>query len=198
MLSLYRPGTGPWHRMPAGPKTLLLLLLVLAVSLLPGTWLSCAVSAGLGLLCYAVPGTGWGQLARQVWALRLLVVMSFVGQVIFLGPEAATIGTVRIVSAVVLAALLALTTPVTALLEVFERALAPLRVIGRDPGRAALLLVVAFGAVPTLIRLAHQVREAQRARGAGGGIRFFVVPFLVLALKHADELGEALTARGVR
>lgn len=198
MLSLYRPGTGPWHRMPAGRKTLLLLVLVLTVSLLPATWLACAVSAGLGLLCYAVPGTGWAQLARQIWALRLLVVMSFVGQVIFLGLEAATIGTVRIVSAVVLAALLALTTPVTALLGVFERALAPLRVIGRDPGRAALLLVVALGAVPTLIRLARQVRQAQRARGAGGGIRFFVVPFLVVALKHADELGEALTARGVR
>jgi energy-coupling factor transporter transmembrane protein EcfT len=26
----------------------------------------------------------------------------------------------------------------------------------------------------------------------------FVVPFLVVSLKHADELGEALTARGVR
>jgi biotin transport system permease protein len=118
--------------------------------------------------------------------------------VIFLGLEAATIGTVRITVAVVLAALLALTTPVTTLLEVFERALSPLRVVGRDPSRAALLLVVAFGAVPTLVRLAHQVREAQRARGAGRSIRAFATPFLVLALKHADELGDALTARGVR
>lgn len=198
MLSLYRPGDGPWHRMPAGRKTLLLLALVLAVSLLPGTWLSCAVAAGLTLLCYAAPGTGWMRLGRQIWALRLLVAMSFVGQVIFLGLATATIGTVRITAAVVLAALLALTTPVTALWEVFERALSPLRILGRDPSRAALLLVVAFGAVPTLIRLAHQVREAQRARGAGRGIRSFVVPYLILALKHADELGDALTARGVR
>ncbi|MDQ1203977.1 CbiQ family ECF transporter T component [Microbacterium sp. SORGH_AS_0862] len=198
MLSLYRPGDGPWHRMPAGRKTLLLLALVLGVSLLPATWLSCAVAAGLTLLCYAAPGTGWTRLAHQIWVLRLLVAMSFVGQVIFLGLEAATIGTVRITAAVVLAALLALTTSVTALWEVFERALSPLRLLGRDPSRAALLLVVAFGAVPTLVRLAHQVREAQRARGAGRGIRSFVVPFLILALKHADELGDALTARGVR
>ncbi|MDY0830617.1 energy-coupling factor transporter transmembrane protein EcfT [Microbacterium sp. BG28] len=198
MLSLYRPGAGPWHRMPAGRKTLLLLALVLGVSILPATWPSCAVAAGLTLLCYAAPGVGWVRLARQMWALRLLVVMSFIGQAIFLGLQAATIGTVRITAAVALAALLALTTPVTALWEVFERALSPLRVIGRDPNRAALLLVVAFGAVPTLIRLAHQVREAQRARGAGRGIRPFAVPFLVLALKHADDVGEALTARGVR
>ncbi|UIN29625.1 energy-coupling factor transporter transmembrane component T family protein [Microbacterium binotii] len=198
MLSLYRPGTGPWHRMPAGRKTLLLLALVLGVSLLPATWLSCAVAAALVLLCYATPGAGWAQLGRQIWSLRLLVLMSFLGQAIFLGLETATIGTVRITAAIVLAALLALTTPVTALWEVFERALSPLRVIGRDPRRAALLLVVAFGAVPTLIRLAQQVREAQRARGAGRSIRAFAVPYLVLALKHADELGDALTARGVR
>lgn len=198
MLSLSRPGTGPWHRMQAGRKVLLLLVLVLLVSLLPATWICSAVAVGICLLCYAAPDIGWGQLARQVWALRLLVVLSFVGQAVFLGLEAATIGTIRITAAVVLAALLALTTPVTALLEVFERAMAPLRLVGRDPGRAALLLVVAFGAVPTLIRLAQQVREAQRARGAGRGIRPFAVPFLVLALKHADELGDALTARGVR
>ncbi len=31
MLRLYRPGNGPWHRMPAGPKATLLILIVLAV-----------------------------------------------------------------------------------------------------------------------------------------------------------------------
>ena len=52
--------------------------------------------------------------------------------------------------------------------------------------------------MPVLARLAAGVREAQRARGARAGIVTFVVPFLVVSLKHADELGEALTARGVR
>jgi len=101
------------------------------------------------------------------------------------------------VAAVALAGLLASTTPVTALLDVAERALGPLRVIGVDAARAALLLVVALGTVPTLARLAGEVRAAQRARGARG-IRVFAVPFLVLALRHADDLGDALTARGVR
>ena len=48
------------------------------------------------------------------------------------------------------------------------------------------------------LSLAGDVRDAQRARGGRGGIRTSVVPFLVLALKHADDLGDALTARGVR
>ncbi|MFJ6679921.1 energy-coupling factor transporter transmembrane component T family protein [Microbacterium sp. NPDC091382] len=197
MLTLYRPGTGPWHRMPAGPKTLVLLLLVLGVSLLPSTWPAAVVAAGACIVCYLVPGVGPAQLARQVWTLRWLIAVAFGIPCIFLGVEAATVGTVRIVAAVSLAGLLALTTPVAALLDTAERALVPLRVFGVDAGRVALLLVVALGTVPTLARLAREVRDAQRARGARG-IRVFVVPFLVLALRHADDLGDALTARGVR
>ncbi|MCM3695748.1 energy-coupling factor transporter transmembrane component T [Microbacterium oleivorans] len=197
MLTAYRPGRGPWHRMPAAPKTVLLLVLVLAVSLLPTAWPAAAIAAGACLACYASPGVGVRELARQVWALRWLVVVAFGIPCIFLGAEAALVGTVRIVAAVALAGLLALTTPVAALLDVVERALQPLRHLGVDADRAALLLVVALGTVPTLARLAQEVRSAQRARGARG-IRGFVVPFLVLALRHADDLGDALTARGVR
>ncbi|WP_065569899.1 energy-coupling factor transporter transmembrane component T family protein [Microbacterium oleivorans] len=197
MLTIYRPGTGPWHRMPAGPKALALLLLVFGVSLLPSAWPAAAVAAGACVACYLIPGVGMAELGRQVWALRWLVVVAFGLPCIFLGVEAAAVGTVRIVAAVSLAALLALTTPVAALLDVVERASAPLRVLGVDGARVALLLVVALGTVPTLARLAREVRDAQRARGARG-IRVFVVPFLVLALRHADDLGDALTARGVR
>ncbi|WP_413354137.1 CbiQ family ECF transporter T component [Microbacterium sp. 1P06AB] len=197
MLSLYRPGTGPWHRMPPGPKALILLLLVLGVSLLPTAWPSAVVAVGVCVLCYVVPDVGMRELGRQVWALRWLVVVAFGIPCIFLGVEAATVGTARIVAAVALAGLLALTTPVAALLDVVERALGPLRIVGVDASRVALLLVVALGTVPTLARLAREVRDAQRARGARG-IRVFVVPFLVLALRHADDLGDALTARGVR
>lgn len=197
MLTAYRPAAGPWHRLPAGPKTALVLLLVLAVSLLPTAWPAAVIAAGLCVACYAVPGVGLRELARQVWALRWLVVVAFGIPCIFLGVEAALVGTIRIVAAVALAGLLASTTPVSALLDVIERALRPLRVVGVDADRAALLLVVALGTVPTLTRLAREVRTAQQARGARG-IRVFVVPFLVLALRHADDLGDALTARGVR
>jgi biotin transport system permease protein len=87
---------------------------------------------------------------------------------------------------------------VTALLEAVERGLGPLRRIGLDPQRAALMLTVTLTTVPVLARLARDVRDAQRARGSRGSIRGFAVPFLVLASKHAFELGDALSARGVR
>ena len=85
-----------------------------------------------------------------------------------------------------------------ALLDAIERGMGPLARIRIDPQRVALLLTVTLSTLPVLARLAHDVREAQRARGGRASLRLFAVPFLVVALKHADQLGDALTARGVR
>ncbi|MDN4597293.1 CbiQ family ECF transporter T component [Leifsonia virtsii] len=203
MLSLYRPGDGILHRMPAGPKLLLLLALVLAVSLLPSWWWSAAVAAGVVVVVYACAGLGDGllgmrELARQTLALRWLIVITLGLQSILLGPEAAVANTARVTAAVLLAGLVSLTTRLTDLLDAVERGLRPLDRLGLDSERAAVLLTVTLTTVPVVARLAGDVREAQRARGARPGLRFFAVPFLILSLKHADQLGEALAARGVR
>jgi biotin transport system permease protein len=203
MLSLYRPGDGVLHRMPAGPKLVLLLVLVLAVSLLPSHWWAAAVAAGVVVLVYACAGLrdgmlGMRELARQTLALRWLIVVTLALQLVFLGPEAAVANTTRVTAAVLLAGLLSLTTRVTDLLDAVERGLRPLDRLRFDAERAAVLLTVTITTVPVLARLAGDVREAQRARGVRPGVRFFAVPFLILSLKHADQLGEALSARGVR
>ena len=198
MLTVYRPGDGLLHRMPAGPKALLLLAIVLGVSLLPSVWWSAAVVAGVTVVAYALAGLGMRELGRQLVAVRWVVVITLAGQLLFLTPEAAVANTSRVLAAILLAGLLTLTTRVTDLLDAVERMLAPFRRLGLDPQRVALLLTVTLTTVPVLARLASGVREAQRARGARAGIVTFVVPFLVVSLKHADELGEALTARGVR
>ncbi len=200
MLTLYRPGDGWLHRMRTGPKILLLLAGVLGISLLPAEWWAAGVAAGGCLLAYAVArlGDGMRELGRQMMAVRWVVAVMLVGQLLFLGPEQAVTNTTRVVAAMLIAGLLVLTTRVSALLDAVERGLHPLRRFHVDPQRVALLLTVTLSTVPVLARLAHEVRDAQRVRGARASLRFFVVPFLVVALKHADELGDALTARGVR
>ncbi|MDN4616284.1 energy-coupling factor transporter transmembrane component T [Leifsonia sp. F6_8S_P_1B] len=198
MLTLYRPGDGLLHRMPAGPKLLLVLAVVLAVSLLPSAWWAAAVATVVAVACYLIAGVGLAELGRQVLAVRWLIVVTLGFQLIFLGVEAAVANTARVTAAVVLAGLLVLTTRVTDLLDAVERGLAPLQRLRVDPQRVALLLTVTLGTVPVLARLAGEVREAQRARGGRASLRAFAVPFLVLALKHADQLGDALSARGVR
>lgn len=200
MLSLYRPGDSLLHRMPAGPKLVLLVALVLAVSLLPTAPWAAAVAVSVCVVAYLFAGgmPGLGLWAQQAWALKWVLAFMLIGQLVFLGPVPAVLNTARVGAAVLLAALLALTTRVTALLDALERGLAPLTLVRVDPTRVALMLTVTVSTLPVLGRIAHDVREAQRARGARPGVRTFAVPYLVMALKHADELGDALAARGVR
>jgi biotin transport system permease protein len=49
--------------------------------------------------------------------------------------------------------------------------------------------------LPVVADLARRVREAHQARGVRIGYRA-VVPILVLALRHADDVADALSARG--
>lgn len=198
MLTLYRPGDGPWHRLSAGPKALGLMLIVLGVSVLPSSWWGAVVTAGLCMGCYAVRGVGVRDLLRQVVTIRWILLVTLAGQLVFLGPEDAVANTVRVCVAVVISGLLTLTTPVSELLDMLERALRPLGWLRLDPQRAALVIAVTVSTLPVLARLEREVREAQRARGGGRSLRLFAIPYLVVALKHADALGDALTARGVR
>ncbi|WP_314137966.1 energy-coupling factor transporter transmembrane protein EcfT [uncultured Plantibacter sp.] len=198
MITLYRPGSGWLHRAPAGPKALGILVVVLAISLLPTSWWTAGIATTATVLAYLVSGLGLGELGRQLLLIRWIITITVAGQLLFLDVESAVSNTSRIVAAILLAALLVLSTRVADLLDAFERVLQPLGRFGVDPSRIALMLAVAINTVPILARLATSVREAQRARGAGSNLVTFVVPFLVVSLKHADELGEALTARGVR
>ncbi|GAB3406964.1 energy-coupling factor transporter transmembrane protein EcfT [Schumannella luteola] len=201
MISLYRAGTSPLHRAPAGLKLVLLALLGIGFSLMPRQPIGLGLAlAGGGLLLvvalFALGGLAGRPLLRQLWSTRWIVMAMAVTQLIFLTPGDAAVNTVRVVAIVLLAGLLSLTTRSSDLLSALETALGPLRRIGVDPGRVGLTLSLAITMVPVIGALAQRVREAQRARGVRLGFRA-VVPLLVLALRHADDVADALTARGV-
>lgn len=202
MLSLYRPGDGWMHRMPAGPKLALLSLVALVLAALPSEWAALPIAAGVPVALFLGAGmgviAGGRELARQAWALRWIVAVTAVGQLVFLGPEPAALNTARVVSALLVVGLLPLTTRVSAMLDAIERGVTPLSRIGVDPVRAALLLTVTLTTIPVLARLAGDVRDAQRARGLRPSLGRSALPFLVVALRHADDLGDALAARGIR
>ncbi|MFD2338881.1 CbiQ family ECF transporter T component [Clavibacter michiganensis subsp. tessellarius] len=194
---------GRLARMPTGPKLVLVAAVVLGVSLLPSTWAGAVAATGIAVVAYAVAGLGDGAiglraLGRQVRATRWILLFTLVTQLVLLGVEPAVSNTARIAAAIALPGLLMLTTSTTALLDAVERGLRPAGRLGLDSERVALLLAVTVSTVPVLARLARDVRDAQRARGGRAGITTSVVPFLVVALKHADDLGDALAARGVR
>ena len=115
----------------------------------------------------------------------------------FAGWQRASVIVGVLLALVLLANLVTLTTRTSDLLDVVVRVCGPLRRVGVDPERVGLMLQLAIRAVPLVIDLGHRVRSAQHARGLTASPRAFAVPLIVGAMRRADELGDALAARGL-
>ena len=197
MIVLYRPGTSLLHRMPAGAKVLVFAALVLAIALTANSVWTLPTAGILAISLYLMAGLGMPTLLRQLYAARWIALVMLVTQVFFMPVLAAVSNTSRVLVVIVLAALITLTTRVPALLDATERVLAPLRRFGVNPAGIGLVLALTITAIPVIGGFAADIREAQRARGAPVRLQTFVVPLLVMSLKHSDELADALTARGI-
>ncbi|MFF1541740.1 CbiQ family ECF transporter T component [Microbacterium sp. NPDC058269] len=196
VIALYRPGTGALHRAPAGFKLAVLAAGALVLSLYPHDPLSIAVSLAVVGGLYGVSGLPVRVLVTETWRLRWLILVLAAALLIFVSPVAAWISTGRVVAVLLLASLLTLTTRMSDLLDVLHRLIRPLRRVGVDPEAVALTISLTLTMIPVIAGFAARVREAEQARDVRLGIRT-VVPLLVLALKHADEVGDALAARGM-
>lgn len=194
-IGLYRPGDSLLHRCPAGLK-LLLLLGAGAGSLLIDTPRQTAAALVVVLAGYALARIPLRVIGTAIRPLLWVIVPLSVFQTIVVGWERAAVITGVIVALVLLANLVTLTTMTTALIDVVVRVCAPLRRLGVDPERIGLLLNLAIRAVPLMAELAGRLVEAQQARGRRVSVRTMAVPFVVGALRQADELGDALAARG--
>lgn len=197
MITLYRPGDSLVHRTPAGVKLLALMIAALAVALAPRTLWVPATLGALAAVLYLVAQLGLGEFARQWWAAKWLLLAIGVTLLIFDGWQPAAFAVLRVGAVLVLAALITLTTTTTAMLDALSRGLAPLRLIRINPDRVALTMSLALAAIPVIAAFARTIDEAQAARGTRRSIRAYAVPLLVMTLKHADELADAMTARGV-
>lgn len=190
------PGSSVLHRLPAGVKLVALLLGGASTVVLDRP-----EQVGIGLLVvlglYSTARLPMRTLVRQLRPVVWLLLLVGAFHVAANGWRRASVVTGLIVLLVLLAGLVTLTTPTTALLDAVVRVLRPLRRLGVDSERVALLLALGIRAVPVVVALTEEVRDAQRARGLTASPRAFAVPLVIRALRHADELGEALAARGV-
>lgn len=190
-LGLYHPGTSVLHRCPAGPKLLGLLICLLLTMRYPLYALVPTVAL------YALARIPWRLAWAQIRPLWAIVLMTAVFQVLTADPLVAARIVAGLAISVALAGLVTLTTKVSVMLDVFATVVRPLRHIGIEPDRVALLLALTIRCVPLLVDIVRSVREAQIARGARRNPLALAVPVIIRALRSADALGEALTARGL-
>jgi len=195
VIALYLPGTSLLHRVRAGIKLLGLVVLALLISLWPHTAITVALTGALVIGLYAGALYPPTVLLRQLWLAKWIIVLMVATQLVFLTPWDAMVNTVRVAAIVLLAGLLTLTTRSEELLDALEAGLRPLAPWGVDARRVGVTLSLTISMLPVIADLARRVREAQRARGVRIGYHA-VVPILVLALRHADDVADALSARG--
>jgi biotin transport system permease protein len=195
-LGLYVPGDSFLHRAPAGAKLLVLLVFGVATVFLnqwPGVTVALVVVLGL----YAWARIGWRMLFAQIRPLWALLLFVAVFHTWVSGPVRAYEVLGALIALVLAAALVTLTSPVSAMVDAVVAAARPLRRLGADPERIGLMLTLGIRCVPLMAVLVREVSEAQWARGAQRSVRAFAVPLIVRALRQADALGESLVARGV-
>ncbi|WP_040778190.1 energy-coupling factor transporter transmembrane component T family protein [Nocardia pneumoniae] len=197
MIGVYRPGDSPLHRMPAGPKLVLLLVAIVAASVFVRSPLQVLIAAVVVAGLFALARIPWRIVLAQLRPLVWMVALIAVFQVLITSPARAVVVCGVLVISVALAALVTLTTRVKDLLDAVTRGLGPLRRLGVDPERIGLLLALAIRCVPLLAGIVHDVAEARRARGLQWSMTALVTPTLVRALRTADAMGDALAARGV-
>ncbi|CAD5997972.1 energy-coupling factor transporter transmembrane protein EcfT [Agreia sp. COWG] len=197
MISMYRSGTSLVHRLPTGIK----LISFLGVSLVIATTVTnpwhIVAALTFVMAAYALAGLDVRVMTDQVLAVRWVILFMLVPQLLFLPAHVAVTNTARVALIVVLAALFSITTRIPDLLDAAERALAPLRRFGVRPESVALTFALTITSVPVLAGFASTIRDAQRARGIPAHRVSFAVPLLIMSLRHADDLADAISARGI-
>lgn len=151
-----------------------------------------AVVVALYVLARVPPSTA----LRQLRYAAILLGAIFVAQGFLVGWPQALVMLMRFAALLPAAALVSATTRTMDMIDAFRTLLRPLALIGVDPGRIGMTLTLAIRFIPAVIQVTEEVREAQRARGGGAGIVQLATPVVVRLLKMADNVAEAIDARG--
>lgn len=124
------------------------------------------------------------------------------------GLQMALLMAARLILLIVGTSLLTLTSSPIRLTDGIEKAFSPLKRLGFPAHELAMMMTIALRFIPTLLEETDKIMKAQQARGAdfeSGNILKrakslipLLVPLFIAAFKRADELANAMEARGYR
>ncbi|WP_051298459.1 energy-coupling factor transporter transmembrane component T family protein [Arthrobacter castelli] len=196
LLGSYTPGDSPVHRAPLWLKftgVVLASALVLTVQQLPVT---AVVLLGVISTCL-LAGLKLTTALRPVLTMAPVLLVLGAYQWWLHDPVVAAVVVLNILSCVLAARLIPLTTPGQRLLDGMVSAAKPFRLLGADPERFGLTLSLMIRSIPYLLGSVSDVRDAARARGLERSPRALLVPVVINAVAYAKHTGEALAARGL-
>nr|WP_216863301.1 energy-coupling factor transporter transmembrane protein EcfT [Roseibium litorale] len=189
------PGRSWCHRLPAWLKLTGLAVVSMAVFPIKDIpVLSAVLVLVLGL--YASLGTrGLGEL-RALRPMALMLAMIFALHAITGDIWEGIVSVERLAALVLLANLVTITTRMDDMLQAVMRLFAPLGWFGFSPRKPALAVTLVLRFAPVLLGVYSSLREAYQARTGKRGSWRLMGPFMLQSLAMADNVAEALTARG--
>lgn len=144
----------------------------------------------------------------SMWYVRVdtLKISDFNFDVYTEGVEKACFVFVRIVLMIGITSLLTLSTMTTDINNGIESLLSPLKLIKINPGIFAMLISLTLRFIPTLMIESTKIMNAQASRGVDfseGNLKdkvnqiiSLLIPMFVISFKRAEELSDAMEARG--
>ena len=194
MIALYVPGHSPVHRLPVGSKLLAYLIGSAALALIHSPWvLAASLLVVVGL--YGLARLPLNAALMTLRPLLPLIGIIFLAQVALSGWIPATTTVLRIACFILLAALVTLTSPLSAMIDAITRAARPLGRFGLSAPKLGLAIALTMRFIPAL---AHDWRGVESARAARGAVRpsFLGVGALILRiLCMTNALGDAIASR---
>ena len=219
-LGQYIPGDSLVHRLDPRVKIVLIFLFIVFL-FVAQNFVSLLLLVVSVLACILLSGVPLRQYLKSVKAILFIVLFTSVLNLFYGGGETllkigfmeiksggvsnAVFITVRIVSLILLSAVLTFTTSPTSLTDAIERLMKPLKVFHVKVHEIAMMMTIALRFVPTLLEETDKIMKAQMARGAdfesGNVIQRIrnmlpiLVPLFVSAIRRANELALAMDAR---
>lgn len=196
MISLTSPVKTRAHGWPAGAKLAGLCLATWVLFLARDPVVQVVIFAGV-LLLYAAPGRVFFRAGlagvRLIWPFVLLMLIWHAATDDL---HAGVVVALRMVNAVALANLVTMTTRLDQMMAVLRWLLTPLRRLGLPVHllETAVALVIRF--TPVLMARAGLLRQAWQARSPHRPGWRLMQPLMLQALDEADQVGQALQARG--
>ena len=195
MFSLYVPGRSLVHRLPAGAKLLALAAGSSILFIVTGIPVHAAELVAV-LVLFQVAGLPWREVFDQLRPALVFLVPIFLFHAFVTGWALGLETVLRILVLLLLAVMVTLTTRLSDMIDVLERIMNPLRLVGINPAKVSMMLSMVIRLIPLMMREAGEILEAQRARGLDRNAIALLVPLLIKALKMADDLSDAMDARG--
>lgn len=196
MISLTSPVETWAHRWPAGLKLAMLCCATVVLFSQTSVLFHLLVFAGC-VAVYALPGQVFLRTGlRRLWGLWPFLVVMLVWHVVTGAVAVGAMIILRLLSAVALANLVTMTTRLVDMIAVVRWLATPLRKIGMNTRALEMGIALVVRFTPTLADKGAQLTQSWRARSAKKANWRVVLPLTVLAIDDAEQVAEAIKARG--